>query len=921
VQLETLEDRRLLAALIDLSSSPLSDTAIDSTQHSNTSLIVQFRDGSSSVSSLAAYLMTSKLEPEWSLTPGMHKVDLNSAVDWAAALLAFKRDPNVQFVEPDYRVSLQQTPNDPDFGNLWGLDNTGQTGGTADADIDAPEAWDVTTGSHDTIVAVIDTGVDYTHPDLAANIWTNQGEIPGNGIDDDGNGYVDDIHGYDFVNHDGDPMDDHFHGTHVAGTIGAVGDDGQGIAGVNWHVQIMALKFLDASGGGYSSDAIAALNYAVANGAVVSNNSWGGGGFSAAFQTAIQNARAKGHIFVAAAGNDGANNDASPFYPASYNVDNVISVAATDQTDSLAYFSNYGTSSVDLAAPGVNIYSTFPTKQTQAMLQEGFAPNYGTISGTSMATPHVTGVVALVRSAHPDWTYDQVIDQIMGTVDGIAGLKTISGGRVNAAGALGNAPPDTTGPRVVSSDPPGFATGSVDHVRLQFSEALDAATIGTDDVASLTGPGGPISVLAVTPVAGSSRQFDVTFAPQTAEGSYTLVIGPNISDKAGNLMNQDGDATLGEDPEDQYTTSFTIVGSFIFPSQDVPAPLPPFNLLISNLEVDSDVTIADLDLKLNLSFPDVSSLMIYVTSPSGTSAFLSYGSGGPGEGFIDTIFDDEADTAISDGQSPFTGHFRPDDPLGADEGMWVFDGENAAGTWQISIFNFSFGDEGTLNAWSLAISPIGGASGQDPNTPPVAGDDNLQTDADLPLTVSTDVLLANDFDADGDPLSVVAVNNAFGGSVDLNDDGTLTFTPEPGYVGPAGFQYVLTDGIDSAIGNVSVDVEPLFQWHNRSQAEDVNKDGKVTAIDALMIINVINAIGPTSLEFLSVGGAPPSAYLDVSADNFVAPNDALAVINFINANPVPSAKTLTTQSDTAATDAALLSIFSAMKPVDQTTRL
>src|SRR5262249_37670402 len=159
-----------------------------------------------------------------------------------------------------------------------------------------------------------------------------------------------------------------------------------------------------------------------------------------------------------------ANNDASPFYPANYNVDNVISVAATDHADSLAYFSNYGSNSVDIAAPGVNIYSTFPTRQTQAMLNEGFAPNYGTISGTSMATPHVTGVVALVRSAHPDWTYDHVIDQIMGTVDGIPGLKTISGGRLNAAGALGNAPPDTTGPRVISSDPPGFATGSVDHV-------------------------------------------------------------------------------------------------------------------------------------------------------------------------------------------------------------------------------------------------------------------------------------------------------------------------------------------------------------------------------------------------------------------------------------------------------------------------
>src|SRR5262249_48878129 len=149
------------------------------------------------------------------------------------------------------------------FSSLWGLHNTGQTGGTPDADIDAPEAWDVTTGSSSVVVAVIDTGVDYTHPDLAANIWTNAGEVPGNGVDDDHNGYVDDVHGYDFVNNDGDPMDDHFHGTHVAGTIGAVGNNGTGVAGINWNVKIMALKFLDGNGGGYASDAIRAVNYAV----------------------------------------------------------------------------------------------------------------------------------------------------------------------------------------------------------------------------------------------------------------------------------------------------------------------------------------------------------------------------------------------------------------------------------------------------------------------------------------------------------------------------------------------------------------------------------------------------------------------------------------------------------------------------------
>src|SRR3954447_5051755 len=356
--------RRLAAELLEarlaLSSVPLSSLSFDDRQHSTSSLIVQFRPGATAVSSLAAYLATAKMDAPWSLTPGMQKVELASNADWASALAAFKNDPNVQFAEPDYRVSLQMAANDPDFGQTWGLDNTGQTGGFEDADIDAPEAWDKTTGSTKTIVAVIDTGVDYNHPDLYENIWINPGEIPAsrkanltdidsdglitfrdlndpsnqgpgkitdingdgridgsdllakmqksggqdNGLggwadssDSDHNGQVDDLVGYNFVGHTNDPMDDHFHGTHVSGTIGAMGDNGVGVAGVNWQVEIMPLKFLDASGGGYESDAINALNYAVANGAVVSNNSWGGGGYSAAFQTAIQNAADKGHIF------------------------------------------------------------------------------------------------------------------------------------------------------------------------------------------------------------------------------------------------------------------------------------------------------------------------------------------------------------------------------------------------------------------------------------------------------------------------------------------------------------------------------------------------------------------------------------------------------------------------------------------------
>jgi subtilisin family serine protease len=254
------------------------------------------------------------------------------------------------------------------------LHNTGQNvngkNGTADADIDALEAWDVTTGSSDVVVAVIDSGVDINHPDLAANIWTNTAEIANNLIDDDGNGYVDDVNGWDFHNNDNAPHDPHGHGTHVAGTIAAVGDNATGVTGVSWSAKIMPLRFLDAFGVGDTANALDAIDYASAMGADVINNSWGGGGFSQALKDAIE---ASGAVVVCAAGNSGFNTDLTPHYPSSYNSANIISVAASDQDDQLAGFSNFGAVSVDVAAPGTNIYSSAPGRQT--IWQDDFEDN------------------------------------------------------------------------------------------------------------------------------------------------------------------------------------------------------------------------------------------------------------------------------------------------------------------------------------------------------------------------------------------------------------------------------------------------------------------------------------------------------------------------------------------------------------------
>lgn len=344
-------------------------------------------------------------------------------LDEAIAILS--ADPTVEYVEPNYIVSTQAIPNDSRFVSQWGLNNTGQTGGRNDADIDAPEAWDSNTGGN-TVIAVIDTGVDYNHPDLLGNIWTNPGEIAGNGRDDDGNGFIDDVRGWDFANNDNNPIDDNNHGTHVAGVIAARTNNNSGIAGINWSARIMPLKFMNAQGQGSTFGAIQAIQYAVANGARVSNNSWGGGGFSRALYDAIAAANTAGHTFVAAAGNSSSSNDTTPHYPSSFNLPNIISVAATDSSDRLATFSNYGATTVDLGAPGVSILST---------IRSG---NYASYSGTSMAAPFVTGAVGLLFSTDPGLTTAQVKTLLLDNVDLVSSLnsRTVSNGRLNIGTAI-----------------------------------------------------------------------------------------------------------------------------------------------------------------------------------------------------------------------------------------------------------------------------------------------------------------------------------------------------------------------------------------------------------------------------------------------------------------------------------------------------
>lgn len=342
------------------------------------------------------------IERMYNLVPGLGLVKLPSGVTAAEAEAVFSVTPGVRYVAKDTIYKLFDIPNDTRFGEMWALNNTGQSGGTEDADINAPEAWDVMTGSRDIIVAVCDTGVDSTHPDLAANMWVNEAELNGQeGVDDDGNGYIDDVHGYDFVYRDAEPEDSHGHGTHVAGTIGAVGNNNEGVTGICQQVQIMACK-ISGDGSISLSAVIEAIQYAIDNGARVMNHSWGGYLFNQALYDAIAASEEAGLLFVAAAGNESNNNDMMPAYPASYDFDNIISVMATTHDDTPSWFSNYGLTSVDIAAPGGSAMTAGDATDILSTIPGG---GYGFMAGTSMASPHVAGACALLWSADPSLDY------------------------------------------------------------------------------------------------------------------------------------------------------------------------------------------------------------------------------------------------------------------------------------------------------------------------------------------------------------------------------------------------------------------------------------------------------------------------------------------------------------------------------------
>ncbi len=823
----------------------------------------------------------------------------------AGAIEALRANKQVAFVEADSIMFMDKIPNDPYFDYLWGLHNTGQSGGTPDADIDAPEAWDIETGNSDVVIAVIDTGVDYNHPDLAANMWTNAGENPGNGIDDDGNGYIDDFYGWDFVNNDNNPMDGHGHGTHCSGTIAAVGNNGIGVAGVNWNAKIMALKFLSDAGSGSTSDAILAVQYATKMKldygvqVIATSNSWGGGGYSISLYNAIATADAAGILFVAAAGNSGLNNDLNPHYPSSYSNPNIIAVAATDRYDALAnqpsWASNYGATSVDLAAPGVTILSTTPSN------------SYSYYSGTSMATPHVSGVVALLKAQNPGITHSEIKDTIMTTVDPLLELsgKMVTGGRLNVYNAfqqgsgqpVANAGVDQTvsdwdNDQVETVLLDGSGSYDPDGGALTYDWTIGGLSIGTTESFEHDfGIGTHTVTLAVTDTEDLTDSDDVVITvnpnmpPQADAGSDQEVTDFDGSGDeivtlyGGGSYDPDGSiglfvwtigidvlgtgATIAE-PFDvgSYTVTLTVTDNAGATDTDTVSvtvlPKPPETVTLSiedGYDEKSQGWLEDLGVTYYIQESD----NIRWTSENGY--YTSY------------TFSDIIDPSASNIESVVISvEHHEDGGFGSGNLLWTVGtgwpdtpepwgtitaplraGKNSEGvdSWDVTGFISNFDQ---MNAMELFVENNDGRKDTNvdhvfvvvrytagpSNDPPFADPQDVTTNEDVAVAITL-----TGSDPDGDPLTYSIVSGPANGITTWSAPNIVTYTPDPDFWGSDSFMFKVNDGrADSNVATVTITVEP-------------DPDAPVPTADSQSVTTFVN----TPLDIMLTGSDPNGDYL------------------------------------------------------------
>ena len=445
--------------------------------------------------------------------------------------------------EANSLVEANITPNDTQYGALYGMTR-----------ISANLAWDISTGSTSSVVAIIDTGIDYTHPDLVDNIATNSREIPNNGVDDDANGYIDDYYGYDFINNDSNPLDDHYHGTHCAGTVGAKGNNSRGVTGVNWTVKLMPIKVLNASGSGTLASVAAGMNYAVKRGVKIMSMSLGTSSYSSTLQNAVINARNSGVLVVAAAGNSSQDTDLYPQYPSALPQDNILAIAASNSSDTLAYFSNYGANTVDLAAPGDSILSTYIGGQ------------YAYASGTSMAAPHVAGMAALLLAVNPNLSYSSIKSILIGTVDPIPSMsgKLTSGGRANLFKAVVQAQTGQT------PTPLPTASATVTPTRTPTLTATPANTA--------TATATPTRTMTYTPtwtptiIVSATATNTPSWTPTSVSTATSI---PISTETIAPTLTPTKQATATPPPTSTPTKAPTIAPTAIPTMTDTPAPTPP----------------------------------------------------------------------------------------------------------------------------------------------------------------------------------------------------------------------------------------------------------------------------------------------------------------------------------------------------------
>ena len=725
----------------------------------------------------------------------------------------------------NFWVTVDYTSNDPRFINnsLWGMN--GNYG------INADDVWAAgEIGNTKTIVGVIDTGVDYTHQDLYLNIWLNQNEIPtsirnnltdidgdgiftfrdlndagnaayvtdfnGNGYidagdlldnrsgweneaDDDGNGYNDDLIGWDFYNNDNDPIDTDGHGTHVSGTIGAMGGNNLGVVGVNWNAQIVALQFLGPVGG-YTSDAVLAVDYftdaskaaSAGENFVATNNSWGGGGYSTSLNNAIGRAAAQDILFIAAAGNDGTNNDMSPHYPSNYTSDFVVSVASITSSGSLSSYSNYGVSSVDIGAPGSGIVSTVP------------GDAYASYNGTSMATPHVTGAVALYASVNPDATAAEIRSALFNSAVATSSLggKTSTGGRLDVAGMMD-----------VTVTPPDIA-----------GDITTTATLTTSQSeTSIVDFWGDQDWFAVTLTAGVSYQFNLNAAPGSSVDPYLVL---RTSSGAFIKENDDIDNAVNLNSQINYTA--TNSGLHYVSAQAYGDTTGSYELSVSasrgnitpianddTASTSEDTMIASIDVLGNDQDGD-GDLLTVAGTPSALNGTVTVNSNG---------------TLRYTPNADFTG----DDVIT----YTVSDGYGGSDTGSVSV----------------TVSPV--------NDAPVAADDTASTIMGVGLDID---VLGNDVDVDDDLLSVTGTPSALNGTVTVNSDGTLRYTPNADFTGDDVITYTVEDALGASdTATVTVTVAPptpaarsdqMMVWEDETAGD---ADGNVLANDGTSTVSAV----------------------------------------------------------------------------------